>query len=104
MNDECRFQANLSDPFSDRHIRQVWFSSFHSDVEGSCLKSEVGRSRVSFEWILVEAQKARLKIDADRANIVLGRVPIPADLKFLPLYVMRCRLTTSQQYSVSNGI
>ena len=26
-------------------------------------------------------------MDADRANIVLGRVPIPADLKFLPLYM-----------------
>jgi hypothetical protein len=35
----------------------------------------------------VEAKKTRLKIAADRANIVLGRVPIPADLRFLPLYV-----------------
>ena len=35
----------------------------------------------------MEAQKARLKIDAVRANIVLGRAPIGPDLDFLPRYV-----------------
>ena len=36
----------------------------------------------------MEAQKAELKIDATRANIVLGRVPMPPNLGFLPRYVM----------------
>jgi hypothetical protein len=53
-------------------------------VGGHYSESEAGLSKVSFEWILVEAQKAKLKIDDDRANIVLARVPIPVDLRFLP--------------------
>ena len=71
----------------DQDIRQAWFCGFHSDMGGSYSQSEAGLPKVSSEWILAEAQKARLKMDADRANIVLGRVPIPADLKFLPLYM-----------------
>ena len=65
-------------------MRQVWFSGFHSDVGGSYSECEAGLSKVSFEWILVEAQKASLKIDAVRANIVLGRAPIPPILNFFP--------------------
>jgi uncharacterized protein (DUF2235 family) len=84
----CCFQANLwGPPLPGQDMRQVWFSGFHSDVGGSYSESEAGLSKVSFEWILVEAQKARLEIDADRANIVLGRSPIQPDLEFLPEYV-----------------
>jgi len=84
----CCFQANLwGSALPDQDIRQVWFSGFHSDVGGSNAECESGLSKVSFEWILVEAQKAELKIDATRANIVLGRDPIPASLRFLPEFV-----------------
>jgi Uncharacterized alpha/beta hydrolase domain (DUF2235) len=74
-------------PLPGQDIRQVWFSGFHSDVGGSYSEREAGLSKVSFEWILVEAQKAQLKIDVARANIVLGRDPIPPNLEFLPRYV-----------------
>lgn len=84
----CCFQANLwGSALPDQDIRQVWFAGFHSDVGGSNAECESGLSKVSFEWILVEAQKAELKIDATRANIVLGRDPIPASLRFLPEFV-----------------
>jgi predicted Zn-dependent protease len=60
--DRCCFQANLwGPPHPDQDIRQVWFSGFHSDVGGSYSESEAGLSKVSFEWILVEAQKASAK-------------------------------------------
>ena len=39
----------------------MWFSGFHSDVGGSYSESEAGLSKVSFEWILVEGQKASAK-------------------------------------------
>ena len=84
----CCFQANLWGPaLPKQDIRQVWFSGFHSDVGGSYPESEAGLSKVSLEWVLVEAKKAELKIDAKRANIVLNRIPVPPELPFLPTYV-----------------
>jgi uncharacterized protein (DUF2235 family) len=82
----CCFQANLwGPPLLDQDIRQVWFSGFHSDVGGSYVESDGALSKVALEWILVEAEKAGLKVDKMRANVVLGRIPRTRD--FLPRYV-----------------
>jgi uncharacterized protein (DUF2235 family) len=84
----CCFQANLwGPPLENQNIRQVWFSGFHSDVGGSYSEPDAGLSKVSFEWILVEAQAAGLRVDPVRADIVLARVPPPPDKPFLPHYV-----------------
>lgn len=75
----CYYQDNLwgeSQPGQD--MRQVWFSGVHSDVGGSYLESESGLSKISLEWMLVEACKAGLLIDVPKAQSVLGRVcPYP---------------------------
>ncbi len=82
----CCFQANLWGPaLPNQDIRQVWFSGVHADVGGSYDEKEAGLSKVTLEWMLVEAQGAGLKLDPNRANIVLGRLPVPAP--FLPPYV-----------------
>jgi hypothetical protein len=59
----------------DQDIRQVWFSGVHSDVGGSYLEREAGLSKITLEWMLVEAQKAGLVLDQERVDLVLGRGP-----------------------------
>jgi uncharacterized protein (DUF2235 family) len=87
----CCFQDNLwgpSLPGKDgqpgQDIRQVWFSGVHSDVGGSYIENEAGLSKISFEWMLVEAVKKGLLVDEGRAKIVMGDLAPPA---FLPTYV-----------------
>ena len=76
--DERRFfyQDNLwGQPGPGQDIRQVWFSGVHSDVGGSYLEKGSGLSKVAFEWLLVEGQKAGLIIQRAKAETILGRVP-----------------------------
>jgi len=87
----CCFQDNLwgealpaQGDYPGQDIRQVWFTGVHSDVGGSYLESESGLSKVSFEWMLVEAVAQGLQVDSERAEIVLGRAAQPA---CLPAYV-----------------
>jgi len=82
----CCFQANLwGPPLPQQDIRQVWFCGVHSDVGGSYLERDAGLSKISFEWVLVEAKKAGLEVDTNRAAVVLGR--LAPQVKFLPTYV-----------------
>jgi hypothetical protein len=46
---------------------------------------DAGLSKVSSEWMLVEAQTSGLEIDDKRADTILGRLPPP--FNFLPNYV-----------------
>ena len=87
----CFYQDNLwglplaaTDEFPAQDIRQVWFTGVHSDIGGSYDESEAGLSKITFEWMLVEARKHGLLVDDTRAQIVLGELkPPPA----LPEYV-----------------
>jgi hypothetical protein len=87
----CFYQDSLWGPSlaatsegPQQDIRQVWFGGVHSDVGGSYDESEAGLSKITFEWMLVEARKQGLLVDDQRAEIVLGEVkPPPA----LPEYV-----------------
>jgi uncharacterized protein (DUF2235 family) len=87
----CCFQDNLwgaalpgADGKEGQDIRQVWFTGVHSDVGGSYLESDAGLSKISFEWMLVEAVKKGMLVDEGRAKIVLGDAAQPV---FLPKYV-----------------
>lgn len=84
----CYFQDNLwGESYPGQDIRQVWFCGVHSDVGGSYLEKESGLSKVALEWLLVEAQKAGLRINDKKAKIALGdgrpHPPVPG----LPEYV-----------------
>jgi hypothetical protein len=87
----CFYQDDLwgpalpaSDEGPAQDIRQVWFSGVHSDIGGSYDESEAGLSKITFEWMLVEARKQGLLVDDQRAAIVLGEAPPPPEL---PHYV-----------------
>lgn len=70
----CYYQDNLwGKPFPGQDIRQVWFSGAHSDIGGSYPERESGLSKIALEWMLVEAEKAGLLIDFEKAQRVLGR-------------------------------
>src|SRR6202044_84049 len=87
----CFYQDSLWGPSlaatsegPQQDIRQVWFTGVHSDVGGSYDESEAGLSKISFEWMLVEAVNHRLLVDGRRAEVVLGKAPPPPSL---PRYV-----------------
>ncbi|MFL6354698.1 MAG: DUF2235 domain-containing protein [Bryobacteraceae bacterium] len=82
----CYFRDNLwGVPFAGQDIKQVWFAGVHSDVGGSYPEAESGLSKITFEWMLVEATAAGLLVDPYRANVVLGRTPPPEP--WMPSYV-----------------
>jgi uncharacterized protein (DUF2235 family) len=87
----CCYQDNLWGPslppavgYAGQDIRQVWFTGVHSDIGGSYPEATAGLSKIAFEWMLVEAVKQGLLVDAPRVAIVLGQHQPPA---FLPKYV-----------------
>lgn len=72
----CFFRDNLWGPsLPGQDLRQVWFAGVHSDVGGSYPEPESGLSKLALRWMLREAAAAGLRIDAERAGIVLGEVP-----------------------------
>jgi len=74
----CYFRNNLwGAPFDGQDIKQVWFAGTHSDVGGSYAYNECGFSQISLEWMLCEAARAGLLLDARRAEMELGGVPPP---------------------------
>ena len=82
----CYFRDNLwGKPYAGQDIKQGWFAGVHSDVGGSYPEAESGLSKITLEWMLVEAAEAGLQIDGYRANVVLGRQPAPEP--WMPSYV-----------------
>jgi len=82
----CYYRDNLwGSPLSDQDLKQVWFAGVHSDVGGSYAESESGLSKLTLEWMLTEASACGLKVDLQRASMVLGRTPKTAS--FMPDYV-----------------
>jgi uncharacterized protein (DUF2235 family) len=82
----CYFQDNLwGKPYAGQDIKQVWFAGVHSDVGGSYPEAESGLSKITLEWMLVEATAAGLQVDPYWANVVLGRQQAPQP--WMPSYV-----------------
>jgi len=82
----CYFRPNLwGQPFDQQDVKQVWFTGVHSDVGGSYSEQTSQLSKVTLEWMLVEASGSNLVIDPTRANIVLGRQASPQP--WMPHYV-----------------
>jgi uncharacterized protein (DUF2235 family) len=74
--------ASSTQPAQD--LRQVWFAGVHSDIGGSYPEKDAGLSKITFEWLLVEAVGKGLLVDSQRVQVVLGEATPPA---FLPKYV-----------------
>jgi len=70
----CYYQDNLwGDAMPGQDLRQVWFRGVHSDIGGSYREHQSGLSKIALEWMLVEAQKAGLELEAHKVETVLGR-------------------------------
>jgi hypothetical protein len=83
----CFYKDNLwgtPDPTQD--FRQVWFSGTHSDIGGSYPEKTSGLSKIAFEWMLVEAAKAGLRIDEARARVILGKATPSPSVEGLPQF------------------
>jgi uncharacterized protein (DUF2235 family) len=88
----CFYQDNLwGDPDPTQvpqpDIRQVWFAGVHSDIGGSYDEPTAGLSKVSLEWMLVQARAAGLGINATKARIVLGESQPTPPIDGLPAFV-----------------
>ena len=69
------FRQNLVhplDPSKGQDLRQLWFAGVHSDVGGSYSEAESGLSKIALRWMLNEAAKASLIVDAAKMNTMLG--------------------------------
>jgi uncharacterized protein (DUF2235 family) len=69
------FRQNLLQPADRQDLTQLWFPGAHSDVGGGYPLADGQLWRVPFEWILDEAAKAGLPVDAGRRQEVLGPAP-----------------------------
>jgi len=69
------FRQNLVQQMPGQDVQEQWFPGTHSDVGGGYPDTQVygGLWRLSFKWLLDEAQKAGLIIDPQRLNTVLSR-------------------------------
>src|SRR6185437_2094748 len=66
-------------------ILQVWFPGVHSDVGGSYPQKESVLSNVTLKWMLDEAEKADVRLQKEREQIVLGK-PDPQHQPLSKLY------------------
>ena len=85
----CFYRDNLWGNPEGRHdIRQVWFAGVHSDVGGSYPEPTSGLSKIALEWMLVEAKKAGLEIEDEKARVVLGECRPKSEIDGLPKFAI----------------
>src|SRR5206468_7354307 len=65
----------LQTPDGSQDVNQVWFAGVHSDVGGSYPEAESGLSKITLEWMLLQAMNSGLHVDLDRAAKVLSDPP-----------------------------
>ena len=90
----CFYRDSLwADPITEpdkallpgQSIKQVWFAGVHSDVGGSYPEVDAGLSKISLEWMLVEAKAAGLRLNDAKVAAVLGHsTPRPPISGFPP--------------------
>ena len=73
------FRQNLFGNVDGQDTLEMWFAGVHSDVGGGYPEADGGLWRVTFDWMLAEAQRSGLLVDPDRLQIVLNRTPPPAN-------------------------
>ena len=86
------FRTNLWHPSANiesagpKDMKQVWFAGVHSDVGGGYPESESGLSKIALKWMIDEARAAKLALDDEKVELVLGNrgqgfAPANADAK-----------------------
>lgn len=82
----CFYQDNLWGERPGQNIRQVWFAGVHSDVGGSYEEDKSGLSKIALEWMIGEAAVAGLRIEPERARIILGGSNAAPPVRGLPRF------------------
>lgn len=72
------FRQNLIGNVTGQDAVELWFAGVHSDIGGGYPEKDGGLWRVTFEWMLSEAQAKGLLVDPARLEIVRTRTPVPA--------------------------
>lgn len=73
------FRQNLFGNVDGQDALELWFAGVHSDVGGGYPESEGGLWRVTFDWMVSEAQRFGLIVDPARLQLVLNKSPRPAN-------------------------
>jgi uncharacterized protein (DUF2235 family) len=55
-----------------KDVKQVWFAGVHCDVGGGYSEPDSGLSKIALEWMMQEAKRAGLLVNAARQAEVLG--------------------------------
>jgi uncharacterized protein (DUF2235 family) len=56
-----------------RDMKQVWFPGVHCDVGGGYPEAQSGLSKIALQWMIEEAGKGGLILDAGTVDVILGR-------------------------------
>ena len=77
----CFYRQNLwGKPGRGQDVKQVWFSGAHCNVGGGYEETASGPSQITLEWMIDEAVRAGLVVDADRRRLVVPLKPAkPSD-------------------------
>jgi uncharacterized protein (DUF2235 family) len=74
-----------SKPPQQQDIKQVWFAGVHADVGGGYPELESSLSKFPLDWMIEEAKRAGLKINAAvRNRLALGRAREGSTHNFVP--------------------
>jgi uncharacterized protein (DUF2235 family) len=75
------FRSHLWRPARDpstagpKDLKQVWFPGVHCDVGGGYPEAQSGLSKLALEWMLGEAESAKLLVDQKKKDEILGKLP-----------------------------
>jgi uncharacterized protein (DUF2235 family) len=75
------FRSHLWRPAADasragpKDLKQVWFPGVHCDVGGGYPEAESGLSKLALEWMLGEAESAKLLVDQKKKDEIIGKLP-----------------------------
>ncbi|HYN82232.1 MAG TPA: DUF2235 domain-containing protein [Gemmatimonadaceae bacterium] len=73
------FRQNLFGNVDGQDLMEMWFAGVHSDVGGGYPEAGGGLWRVTFNWMVAEAQLSGFLVDSDRLGAVLTRSIPPAN-------------------------
>ncbi|PWR19769.1 DUF2235 domain-containing protein [Zavarzinia compransoris] len=65
-------QCYPTDEAPAQDLRQVWFAGVHSDIGGGYPAAEAGLAKISFRWMMAEAEAKGLAIDAQALDLALN--------------------------------
>lgn len=60
----AEFVQNLWRPLHQQDVEEIWFPGVHCDIGGGYKEAQAGLSKITLKWMVEEAERFGLKIDA----------------------------------------